>query len=55
MNNSNGKKSGNTSPLVYVALGVGVVVGVVMKNIAFGLIVGFIGAALANYIEERRK
>ncbi len=54
MIHSDENKPKKTPVLVYAAIGVGLVIGLVMKKIAVGLIVGFIGAAVVNFVAGRR-
>lgn len=41
--------------MTYGVLGVGLLVALVMKNVAFGLIVGLVGVSVVDYIDKRNR
>lgn len=56
MKHANGTGSDNKKAyLTYGIIGVGLLVGLVLKNIAIGLIIGLVGASIIDYIDKRNK
>lgn len=56
MKNANGTGPDNKKTyLTYGALGVGLLVALVLKNIAVGLIIGLIGVSIVEYIYKKKQ